>query len=132
MSITTKQQKFIDEYMVDLNATQAAIRAGYSPKTARQISSKLLTKVDIKAEVAKRMRASRMSSDEVIKRIEGMVTGEIPTKTVVVEADGKKSTREEYDAQGAAEKMGKIYALFIDKQIVENIGLEIIDDDEEE
>ena len=131
MSITTKQQKFIDEYMVDLNATQAAIRAGYSPKTARQISSKLLTKVDIKAEVAKRMRASRMSSDEVIKRIEGMVTGEIPTKTVVVEADGKKSTREEYDAQGATEKMGKIYALFIDKQIVENIGLEIIDDEEE-
>ena len=42
-----KQRRFIDEYLIDHNATQAAIRAGYSEKTARSIGAKLLTKVDI-------------------------------------------------------------------------------------
>lgn len=49
--LTSKQRKFIDEYLVDLNATQAAIRSGYSAHTARQIGQKLLSKVDIKAEI---------------------------------------------------------------------------------
>ena len=57
MSLTPKQTKFIDEYMKDLNATQAAIRAGYSPKTARQIASQNLSKLHIRAEIAKRMAA---------------------------------------------------------------------------
>ncbi len=42
--ITAKQQRFVDEYLIDLNATQAAIRAGYSEKTARAIGSENLTK----------------------------------------------------------------------------------------
>ena len=37
--LTAKQQRFCDEYLIDLNATQAAIRAGYSEKTARQIAA---------------------------------------------------------------------------------------------
>ncbi|GHE34826.1 terminase small subunit [Sphingobacterium griseoflavum] len=47
MALTDKQQRFVDEYMVDLNATQAAIRAGYSPDTARQMASENLSKPDI-------------------------------------------------------------------------------------
>lgn len=52
--LTPKQQRFIDEYLVDLNATQAAIRAGYSEKTARQLAARLLTNVNIQAELQKK------------------------------------------------------------------------------
>ena len=51
--LTPKQQRFIDEYLIDLNATQAAIRAGYSPRTARQIGQENLSKPVIAAAVAK-------------------------------------------------------------------------------
>ena len=47
LNITPKQQRFVDEYLIDLNATQAAIRAGYSPKTANRKGNRLLSKVDI-------------------------------------------------------------------------------------
>jgi phage terminase small subunit len=46
--INPRQQKFCQEYLLDFNATQAAIRAGYSKKTARQIGQQNLTKLDIK------------------------------------------------------------------------------------
>jgi phage terminase small subunit len=47
MALSPKQQRFVEEYLVDLNATQAAIRAGYNAKTARAQASRLLTKVNI-------------------------------------------------------------------------------------
>lgn len=47
MKLTEKQKAFVREYLVDLNATQAAIRAGYSEKTARQAGHRMLTNVDI-------------------------------------------------------------------------------------
>ena len=46
-NLTPKQQRFVEEYLIDLNATQAAIRSGYSEKTARKIGSENLTKLDI-------------------------------------------------------------------------------------
>ena len=46
-NLTHKQQRFVEEYLIDLNATQAAIRSGYSEKTARSIGQRLLTNVDI-------------------------------------------------------------------------------------
>lgn len=52
MALTPKQQRFVDEYLVDLNATQAAIRAGYNEKTAKQQGSRLLTKVDVSDAIA--------------------------------------------------------------------------------
>lgn len=45
--LNLKQQRFVSEYLIDLNATQAAIRAGYSAKTAKQIGSRLLSHVDV-------------------------------------------------------------------------------------
>jgi len=54
--LTLRQQRFVEEYLVDLNATQAAIRAGYSPKTARQQGHENLTKSYIEAAI---QRASR-------------------------------------------------------------------------
>lgn len=61
MALTDKQQAFVNEYLIDLNATQAAIRAGYSPKTAQEQSSRLLSNVMVaKAiEEAKKAREER-------------------------------------------------------------------------
>lgn len=56
--LTPKQQRFAREYLVDLNATQAAVRAGYSEKTAKQIGSRLLTNVDLQAEIQRLGRKS--------------------------------------------------------------------------
>ena len=52
--LNPKQEKFIDEYLIDLNATQAAIRAGYSQKTAQEQASRLLSNVIISDEIKRR------------------------------------------------------------------------------
>lgn len=58
--LTAKQQKFVDEYLIDLNATQAAIRAGYSVKTAGWIGQQLLVKTHISEAIkARRYELSR-------------------------------------------------------------------------
>jgi len=64
-SLTPKQQRFVENYLIDLNATQAAIRAGYSPKTAKQQASRLLTNVNVAAAVdkAKRERSEATEID---------------------------------------------------------------------
>lgn len=49
--LSPKQQKFVTEYLIDLNATQAAIRSGYSPRTAQEQSSRLLSKAIIKEQL---------------------------------------------------------------------------------
>lgn len=53
MSLTAKQERFVAEYLIDLNATQAAIRAGYSEKTATEQGSRLLTNVKVQEAIAK-------------------------------------------------------------------------------
>ncbi len=72
-SLTPKQQRFVEEYLIDLNATQAAIRAGYSEKTARSAGSRLLTNVNIKPVIQAAMdaRAKRLeiSADNVLKEL---------------------------------------------------------------
>ena len=54
--MTAKQERFVEEYLIDLNATQAAIRAGYSPRTARSIASENLAKPDIQEAIAEAKR----------------------------------------------------------------------------
>lgn len=71
--LTAKQKAFVQEYLVDLNATQAAIRAGYSAKTAGSIGQRLLTKVEIQAELAAAMAAreerTEITADYVLRRL---------------------------------------------------------------
>lgn len=66
---TPKQQKFIQEYLVDLNGTQAAIRAGYSEKTAGSIANTLLMKVEIQEAVAARREALSKKTEVTIERV---------------------------------------------------------------
>lgn len=71
--LTEKQKRFCNEYLIDLNATQAAIRAGYSSIAAKEIGYENLTKPHIKAYVQKRMaeRAERtnITQDMVVKEL---------------------------------------------------------------
>ena len=73
MALSPKQQRFVQEYLVDLNATQSAIRAGYSKKTARAIGQENLTKPDIQAaiEEAQQRRAKRveLTQDMVLSEL---------------------------------------------------------------
>lgn len=62
MGLTAKQQKFINEYMLDLNATQAAIRAGYSEKTAYSIGNENLNKPEIKNEIDRLKKETALST----------------------------------------------------------------------
>ena len=52
MALKLKQQRFVEEYLVDLNGTQAAIRAGYRPRSAKVTASRLLSKANIRTAVA--------------------------------------------------------------------------------
>jgi phage terminase small subunit len=69
--MTPRQQRFVDEYLIDLNATQAAIRAGYSARTAEQQGPRLLGKVEI-ADVVQKAQAVRservqITQDDVLR-----------------------------------------------------------------
>jgi phage terminase small subunit len=70
-TLTPKQRRFADEYLVDLNATRAAIRAGYSERTAGQIGGENLKKPEIRKAVAERMKArserTGITQDKVLK-----------------------------------------------------------------
>lgn len=72
-NLNDKQALFCAEYLKDLNATQAAIRAGYSENTARQIGSKLLTKVDVQDYISELMRErveqTKIDAAYVLKRL---------------------------------------------------------------
>ncbi len=79
--LTDKQLLFCKEYIIDLNATQAAIRAGYSEKTANRIGSENLTKLDIQAEVQKlmneRSKRCEMDADYVLTRYKKIIDDDI-------------------------------------------------------
>lgn len=125
--LTAKQQRFCDEYLIDLNATQAAIRAGYSKKTAKQIGQQNLTKLDLKEYIEKRMAEKEAAlvadQDEVLKYLTSVLRGESRSTEIVVEGIGdgcseaRTITKEpsEKDRLKAAELLGKRYGLYTDK-----------------
>ncbi|HCL3628821.1 TPA: terminase small subunit [Pseudomonas aeruginosa] len=73
MALTKKQRLFVDEYLIDLNATQAAIRAGYSTRRAAEIGYQLLQRPEvaqaIQAAMAERSRRTEVEADYVIRRL---------------------------------------------------------------
>ncbi|HHW1969401.1 TPA: terminase small subunit [Pseudomonas aeruginosa] len=73
MALTKKQRLFVDEYLIDLNATQAAIRAGYSTRLATEIGYQLLQRPEvaqaIQAAMAERSKRTEVEADYVIRRL---------------------------------------------------------------
>lgn len=124
--LTAKQQRFCDEYLIDLNATQAAIRAGYSEKNARNIASENLAKPNISKYIADRMAEKEKNliadQDEVLRYLTSVLRGESQSTEIVVEGcgDGYSEARtiqkepSEKDRLKAAELLGKRYGLYKD------------------
>ncbi len=141
--MTAKQIRFCDEYLIDLNATQAAIRAGYSEKTARKIGSENLSKPDIREYIEKRLAEKEdaliAKQNEVMKYLTSVMRREYCEHVVVTlseeitnyvpDAEGKmrkqtvKTEKPEIvkiparlaDSNKAAELLGKRYTMFTDK-----------------
>lgn len=67
--LSAKQEKFVDEYLIDLNATQAAMRAGYSVKTAQPASSRLLSNVMVQAKTQERREAAQKRAEVTLDEI---------------------------------------------------------------
>lgn len=91
MALTAKQRRFVDEYLVDLNATQAAIRAGYSAKTAGAIGGENLEKPEIAAAVQAAM-------DERSKRTE--ITADYVLQSIVSTIERCKQAEAVFDRKG--------------------------------
>lgn len=127
VALTAKQRRFCDEYLVDLNATQAAIRAGYSKKTAYRTGADNLIKPQIKTYIESRMTEKESEliadQDEVLKYLTSVMRGKSSSEEIVVEGrgDGFSEARRmhkapsEKDKLKAAELIGKRYMMFTDK-----------------
>lgn len=91
--LTDKQKKFVEEYLIDLNATQSAIRAGYSPKTANEQGARLLANVSIQEaiskEMAERSRRTGINQDRIVQELARIAFVKI---TDVVDPDGEINT----------------------------------------
>ncbi len=156
MALTEKQKLFCNEYLIDLNATQAAIRAGYSEKTAYSIGNENLKKPELQEYMLKLMNDKQSgliaTQDEVLETLtavmrrqqkEQVVTSERHRRSYFDE-EGRKVTEDTKvpvtveidtkisDVNKAAELLGKRYGLFSDKVNVETTAKVVIVDDLEE
>ena len=120
--MNARQKKFCDEYLIVCNATQAAIRAGYSPKTAKSIGNENLTKPDLKAYIDEQLELlhSKKTADaqEVLEYLTSVMRGEHTEQTLQLVGDGVQ-TITDIDVSAkerlkAAELIGKRYGMFKD------------------
>ena len=125
--LNDRQKRFADEYLIDLNAERAAIRAGYSKRYARGNAYKLVANECIKEYIKKRMDEKEKEliadQDEVLKYLTSVLRGESLSTEIVVEGlgNGVSEARtmdkkpSEKDKLKAAELLGKRYGLYTDK-----------------
>lgn len=125
--MTKKQKRFVDEYLIDLNATQAAVRAGYSPNTAYSIGAENLKKPEIQNAIDERLEQlkSEKTADaqEVIEYLTSVMRGESEGEELINEFVGDgcskptkvKKAPSEKDRLRAAELLGKRYGIFTEK-----------------
>lgn len=135
--MTDRQKRFCDEYLIDCNATQAAIRAGYSSKVARVTAAKLLTNANIKSyidEQLDRLHTEKVAdAQEVLEYLTAVLRGKSSSEIVVVEGCGEgvsearrvQKAPDEKDRLKAAELLGKRYRLFTDKLDVDG-GVSVV------
>ena len=113
--LTDRQARFCEEYLIDLNATQAAIRAGYSEKTANRIASELLSKLDIQEKItelkAERAKRTEMTQDSVIQELAAVARAEVKGVRAV-------------DKLKALELLGKHLGMFVERYEVNAADIE--------
>lgn len=140
--MTKKQKRFVEEYLIDLNATQAAIRAGYSPHTAKDIGCENLAKPNIAAAIsqamAERSRRTGINQDRVLQELARIgfakITDIVDPETAKIRPDasdddlaciqsikikpnefGTEREVKLYDKKSALVDLGKHLGLFKDK-----------------
>lgn len=131
-----RQKRFADEYLIDLNAEAAAVRAGYSRKYARGNAHKLVANSCIKDYIAQRMDEKEKDliadQDEVLKYLTSVLRGESESEEIVIENIGdymsaaRTMTKapSEKDRLKAAELLGKRYGLYTDR-IEQEVDMEL-------
>lgn len=146
MKLTKKQEMFVEEYIIDLNATQAAIRAGYSKKTAGQIGEQNLKKLEIQQAINEKLAEKKerliMKQDEILERltqqgrrestdyqvaiVEEMLFDENDKPMgVIKKAKVVETPTQNKDVIKALETLGKYYVMWTDKQEVTQRNIEI-------
>lgn len=136
--LTEKQKRFAEEYLIDLNATQAAIRAGYSPKTAYSIGEQNLRKLEVRTYIDARLAEIRSEktadAQEVLEYLTAVMRGGETEETLRLAGDGVQEVTEiavsAKERLKAAELIGRRFGMFTDKaqvslaapvQILDNI-----------
>lgn len=121
VSMNPRQQKFVDEYCVDLNATQAAIRAGYNQKTASVIGNENLRKPYIKQAIEERLQKNVQKNDITVELVLGGI------KEIAFKQNAKET-----DRLRALELLGKYLKMFTDKietKVETNEPIKVVLDD---
>lgn len=120
--LTDKQKRFCDEYLCDMNATQAAIRAGYSKRTAYRTGADNLKKPQIRAYIDKRMAEKDAeliaTQNEVLQYLTSVMRGKSVAVEVVVDGGGAKLIEKEpseMERIKAADQLAKCHGLYRDK-----------------
>lgn len=113
--LTDKQARFCEEYLIDLNATQAAIRAGYSEKTAREQAAQNLSKLNIQEKIAElkaeRSKRTEITQDSVIQELAAVARAEVKGVRAV-------------DKLKALELLGKHLGMFVERYEVNAAEIE--------
>ena len=137
--MNARQKRFCDEYLIDCNAKQAAIRAGYSPKTAYSIGNENLNKPELKAYIAEQLAkihsAKIADAEEVMKYLTSVMRGEHTEQVLKLVGEGIQ-TITDIDVSAkerlkAAELIGKRYGLFTEKVGLEGVVPVIITGDDQ-
>lgn len=139
--MTAKQKRFAEEYLVDCNATQAAIRAGYSEKTAYSAGQRQLKNVEVKTYIDEQLAQMQgntiADAKEVMEYLTSVLRGESTAHELIIEGtgDGCSEAREvevkptHRDKTKCAELLAKRYGLLTDKVNLESAVPVIIVDD---
>lgn len=137
MKLSVKQKRFADYYIETGNATEAAIKAGYSKKTARQIGEQNLKKPYIaeyiQARMAEKDKKVIASQNEILEFLTKVMRGEITEETPIFAGEGFQHIVEKgvsvKDRVKAAELLGKRYMMWTEnKNIDANLQIQFIDD----
>lgn len=128
VAMNARQKRFCDEYLIDCNATQAAIRAGYSPKTAKVTGAKMLTNANLKAYIDEQLERihneKTADAQEVLKYLTAVMRGQHTEQTLQLIGDGVQKIADidvsAKERLKAAELIGKRYGMFKD-----NVGIDL-------
>lgn len=138
-ALNPRQARFVSEYLIDLNGAKAAVRAGYSERSARQTACRLLGEAAVKAAVGcameKRQERTALSQDEVIqdlRELRDICMGRRKVKVMTIVKNSREGTAEPVEVEGvmfepssanrALELLGRHMRMFTDKMDVVSNG----------